>query len=816
MMLELETFAHHWYAMARGMTLQAAFLIAIAALIALAARKAAPQARHLLWLVVLARLAIPLPLTSPLGLLSLAPAHGIARTLPAVSRAVQGQRVSTAPAASSTPFASRATATPEGYRFDLATALFLGWLGTILFLVFIVAVRAWRTRRRLAAAALPPPPELEKQLATLYARLRLSRPPSLLTVADPRLLSSPAVTGLWRPTILLPSDIAEDWTAEDLEAILLHELVHLERRDHWVNALQSLVQLVFFFHPFVWWANRELRKERELAVDDRVVEFLDGQPRGYAEALLRFAERPRRQRRLAGALRMAESRASLPRRLQRLAIGRIATRRQRILASLCLLLLASGSLAFAARPARHATQGTTGKLSIQISHHGAILVAPDPSNPKRLQWKTWKREFKTGKLLDQPAAPFEKIPAGFGPKLLLTGLVGPDGRVLEAAVITPVDPELEARLLAYVKAFRFSPTLGKDGTALASRLAVILSSPPLSGQETSPKNPVAVTFVFPKALIPPAQTKPISEWKTAPLSGDIKPPKLAHKGRLSLRSLPSGFGPEVTAAALIDAEGRIVSPSIVTPLPGAFALPILAFIRSLRFAPARTIGGQPVGAELRVVLDYGASGAGRGEEAEVKVPNDWKAEMNRLYHLAPGQNLKIVAPPFSPARLGYYRETDPIQSLYIPTGPTQMVITWAPSGVTTAHPYMLFGGPPTLQKLLGGLGIPGYRLEGPEDLLSTVLRGDVVVRKGSGEEARITDLAKALAKRGTSARFTWASETRPTIVARGTLGNPPIEGKEPLPTLHVYTDHKNPDPNAGAGGTGTVHDCLRWMAAHLG
>jgi beta-lactamase regulating signal transducer with metallopeptidase domain len=101
---------------------------------------------------------------------------------------------------------------------------------------------------------------------------------------------SPMLIGLFRPLILLPADLLSWTNADERRAMVQHELAHLERRDHYVNALQSLLGAVFFFHPMVRFACRQMILERELACDDRVVS-LGAEAVTYAESILKVAER---------------------------------------------------------------------------------------------------------------------------------------------------------------------------------------------------------------------------------------------------------------------------------------------------------------------------------------------------------------------------------------------------------------------------------------------------------------------------------------------------------------------------------------------
>ena len=56
-----------------------------------------------------------------------------------------------------------------------------------------------------------------------------------------------------------------------MRAVLLHELIHLRRRDVWLNFLQALLQIFYWWHPLVWLANARIRRVREEAVDDAVM-----------------------------------------------------------------------------------------------------------------------------------------------------------------------------------------------------------------------------------------------------------------------------------------------------------------------------------------------------------------------------------------------------------------------------------------------------------------------------------------------------------------------------------------------------------------
>lgn len=115
----------------------------------------------------------------------------------------------------------------------------------------------------------------------LARRMRVSVPVRLL---ESTLVQVPAVVGRLRPVILLPATALTGVPAQQLEAIILHELAHIRRHDYLVNLLQTVVETLLFYHPAVWWVSRQIRVEREHACDDLAVSVC-GDKLTYARAL---------------------------------------------------------------------------------------------------------------------------------------------------------------------------------------------------------------------------------------------------------------------------------------------------------------------------------------------------------------------------------------------------------------------------------------------------------------------------------------------------------------------------------------------------
>ena len=137
-----------------------------------------------------------------------------------------------------------------------------------------------------------------------------------LAVCD--VIPSPSLVGFFRPKIVLPTETMAQCGDAEFDAILSHELAHLRRRDLWWSLLPGLIQVLFFFHPWVWLAQRRWLLSREKACDAEAIDRLDGSVSQYADSLLRIAElvshRVQSQR-LLGCVSVFHSSSALKKRL---------------------------------------------------------------------------------------------------------------------------------------------------------------------------------------------------------------------------------------------------------------------------------------------------------------------------------------------------------------------------------------------------------------------------------------------------------------------------------------------------------------------
>jgi beta-lactamase regulating signal transducer with metallopeptidase domain len=154
-------------------------------------------------------------------------------------------------------------------------------------------VREWMAGQCLGRRCAPVPDgELTSCCQALCRRLGLRRPP-LLLLSDGG--GSPVLLDPLDPTLVLPSALVAQCAPAELELMLAHELAHLKRRDLWWGWLPALVHGLFYFHPCLWLANRELRLSQELAADECAVRVTHAPVHEYGHMLVKVAAQLRRR-----------------------------------------------------------------------------------------------------------------------------------------------------------------------------------------------------------------------------------------------------------------------------------------------------------------------------------------------------------------------------------------------------------------------------------------------------------------------------------------------------------------------------------------
>ena len=163
------------------------------------------------------------------------------------------------------------------------------WIAGILVMTILIIKSALRLRN-LKKSALP----LQNiEVRKLYHHcLEEMRIHGKIPVYSTAFLKSPIIVGLLKPCIYLPIHLISDYNESDMRYMLLHELQHYKHHDAIGSFLMNLAGVVYWFNPFVWYALKEMRNDREVACDTSVLKMLEEDAyEDYGNTLINFAEK---------------------------------------------------------------------------------------------------------------------------------------------------------------------------------------------------------------------------------------------------------------------------------------------------------------------------------------------------------------------------------------------------------------------------------------------------------------------------------------------------------------------------------------------
>src|SRR5256714_4255501 len=290
--------------------LKATLILLVALGITLSMQRASAGARHLVWLVTLATLLL-VPALTAWGPIPLRILPAAATTAPRVSV----ENASTAPktvapklddaaatASTSKQFAARSLGSFVASSPVLTgiSMLVLLWAAVVLAIAASLGYAAMLVKRIVNRAR---PLDSEDWMTPLWEvsdRLSLDEPPRLLRSEDAKM---PFACGVFTPTIVLPAE-CDGWSLDRRRAVLLHELAHVRRHDLVGHTLGRVACAIYWFHPLVWKAAKQLRSESERACDDLAL-ACGARATDYAEHLLDIVTSVRRDSTPSVALAMA-------------------------------------------------------------------------------------------------------------------------------------------------------------------------------------------------------------------------------------------------------------------------------------------------------------------------------------------------------------------------------------------------------------------------------------------------------------------------------------------------------------------------------
>jgi len=269
---------------------QIAVLTIAVAIVSFLLRNRSAHVRYLLWLIVLAKCLIPPLYWIPVAVLPQQELHAYVPVSPIGERKIAEYRIpeaavteSAGPAPVQSEVAASPKVTKRPVRYNTRAWLAVGWFVGVVVLLLYYLLNALRTQIWLQKQRKALPNESARNIESFFKAYGVKNTPRVWLLER---ISQPFVWGLVRGSIYLPSKLLDSRHAKFQGNLLGHELSHFVRLDAMVNSLQVVTQAVFWFHPFVWWANGKIRAEREKCCDEMTIARLNAPPEEYSEAIV--------------------------------------------------------------------------------------------------------------------------------------------------------------------------------------------------------------------------------------------------------------------------------------------------------------------------------------------------------------------------------------------------------------------------------------------------------------------------------------------------------------------------------------------------
>ncbi len=175
--------------------------------------------------------------------------------------------------------------TPAVTGYILLGIWIVGMLG-----MMILVIKSSLRLRTIKRSALPlQNPEVHRLYNRCLNEMKITRN---IPVYSTAFLKSPIIVGFLKPCIYLPIHLISDYHESEMRYMLLHELQHYRHKDALANYLMNFVRVLYWFNPFVWFALREMRNDREVACDTSVLKMLDENDyENYGNTLINFVEK---------------------------------------------------------------------------------------------------------------------------------------------------------------------------------------------------------------------------------------------------------------------------------------------------------------------------------------------------------------------------------------------------------------------------------------------------------------------------------------------------------------------------------------------
>jgi TonB family protein len=463
----------------------------------------------------------------------------------------------------------------DGLRLpaSLLIGLAVSFAGVMVFLAARLAWGVWRTERMRRRAV---PVVLGAAAARAWRRGGGESGYGLARAVEVRVsgsVSGPVTVGVLWPAVLLPMGFLESVSAEDLEAVLAHELAHVRRWDFAKNLVYEATSLVVAWHPAVWITRARVAESREMVCDAMAAGAVAGNE-SYARSLLRLAAMvadgaPARTFHAIGIF----DANSFERRVMNLTKKRAEMKLMRRMGTfaVCAAMVVATCVAALA-------------LRVEVGPEMQAVAAASGAGPVTVKQDDLKSEYKKPPIY--PAEAKAKKNTLNGP-VVLAVIIGKDGMVEQIKVKKSLRADYDKSALDAVKDWKWQPyLLNGEPTEVDTTVTVNYSLSPDDGGK-----PQTLAVMVPVA---PSGTE-----NTAPKIIAAVNAHYPDEARARKDTLDGSVILEVT----VGKDGSVNALHLDKGLRADYDKSAWAAVRDYRFAPARS-NGEPVEAKIQVEVSF--------------------------------------------------------------------------------------------------------------------------------------------------------------------------------------------------------------------
>lgn len=312
-LLELLTHSFSWVLTT---SLQASILVILILLCKLTGQKHLTARWHYaVWFLLIVKLAIPWSVNSSISLYNWLPPLSWEAVQGSASSSVSGYIYTEATGAHTGNPTIELSAVQSNVSpitwLNLLSAL---WLCGVIVLLIITIRTMLKWSRTLKEESIV----LEQHVLLIFAHCKEQMGISQkLPILRSKTVTSPTLTGIWRPRILLPDGIIDALEEQELRHIFLHELSHWKRHDIAVNSLMSFLLILNWFNPLLWYAATRMRRDQEIACDALALTYMnEAEAQKYGYTMIKLLELYSEQRTTVLTASFSSSRSHLKRRIE--------------------------------------------------------------------------------------------------------------------------------------------------------------------------------------------------------------------------------------------------------------------------------------------------------------------------------------------------------------------------------------------------------------------------------------------------------------------------------------------------------------------